>query len=1194
MNFKLDSNIFENQDQSSLKQLISFLSLDIQFDGQQFQYKDDKQWAKFQQFRQSFNTLKEVFPNFKIKLKPKFQTIQQQKNQSQQSDKEFKNSSTQIQTDKSLPNSQTEKSNYKSFETPTDQGDSQFVQIHQKVQQINDSQKFNEDILTNSQYSNLQLRSEIDDLSLGSFHEFPQNSSILNQNLDSSIYGFDDKIQIKYQNEAFTIQLKDKNILYIIEQLFLEKWNLLIQQLNLNKQSMNCYKLQLNTDFFYINQEIQTFIESIILVEIQFCFYSCYTMKQQESKINQFLQSQQIHIAQVNDDFYLVSTQQSQSFLQDILSQIQENYRGYMLYFANIKPYSNYSDSNPILEKSRYLYYKKYLATEINQYGFNQYFNENFFFIEMNFSQIQENRELVEKYFKQYVGGFIKNLFLLKFSIQTTLESGQKLEKNFQSSIDSLKLKILFYKNNDDWILFGVNEDIMNLLSHLEKLQFTIKILQTQIEFDQHNYLFKFKGAQQKIDLNSVIKLLYEFGFQQVESKNLVFSSFKNKDLNFIYLIQILKFLCSIREQNNNKIALQTFHQKFITSIDNKDLKKEIACFSQINSGIIQQLQQQVLTLNIRSDIQQFPISQTISLNPIFLDEIIVDNNYQDFFNNLVKTNQKIQFQKISQGNYQIQCMNKQVVTQFQQYFDQFYSERLDLDRTSLSCFELSHYLQKEMKKRSIFWKITEEKQLYLITRNTESLKYIQELKQYKGKIIYMLSLNCQNFNEKIEFHELVLARTNYFKYKLLDFLKQLFKQIKEIEFREEQEISSFCIIHSNQVQYLDQCIEEIQKLIGSQIFLEIKTKPEFGKKFLEKIIVISDLYVSQIQQYSDYYIKILGNKNHFKQINQLIQNIQIQDEQFTNLNISFYIEQFLPYKNIIQKKQDRAKFKLYLESQGCILYDTNIKWKIEIRQQISKITIFSILAEWMNQEIIQTQKNQNLLNLVSREESLIQQNFSNIIFEDFEKTLFELIKNENNQINNDEIKIQDQVNLEDNFQKQGVNYKQQEVQFQQNFTDNQSQSETSYQDRQEIQPFDLQILAEFKKSAQQISLPINSKATQFLQDNNLHHKLIFLEPHVDQNYKKNFFKQTCDYVELYVIQKQDKIYEGTFSKRIIYWINAKKAIEKFIQSNHQNQILIFFKAKKSCNFTYLPNDQEKICLMEDNQVLPYIFGKKK
>lgn len=35
-----------------------------------------------------------------------------------------------------------------------------------------------------------------------------------------------------------------------------------------------------------------------------------------------------------------------------------------------------------------------------------------------------------------------------------------------------------------------------------------------------------------------------------------------------------------------------------------------------------------------------------------------------------------------------------------------------------------------------------------------------------------MLSLNATNYNEKIEYYQLVLARTNYFKYKIQDFLK--------------------------------------------------------------------------------------------------------------------------------------------------------------------------------------------------------------------------------------------------------------------------------------------------------------------------------------------------------------------------------------------------------------------------------------
>lgn len=36
-----------------------------------------------------------------------------------------------------------------------------------------------------------------------------------------------------------------------------------------------------------------------------------------------------------------------------------------MFYFTSAKPYSNSISNNPILEKSRYLYYKKYLTIDV-------------------------------------------------------------------------------------------------------------------------------------------------------------------------------------------------------------------------------------------------------------------------------------------------------------------------------------------------------------------------------------------------------------------------------------------------------------------------------------------------------------------------------------------------------------------------------------------------------------------------------------------------------------------------------------------------------------------------------------------------------------------------------------------------------------------------------------------------------------
>ncbi|CAD8056596.1 unnamed protein product [Paramecium sonneborni] len=1158
MSFQIDSRIFEFQDQNTYKQLFIFLSLEFQSDGQQFSFKDEKQQEKFLKFKTAFDNLKEMFPNFKVKLKPKFQTNQQYQNKSQQKEQsEFalKNSSTQINSDQSLRNSKTEQSLQKSLGIQSFQGDndSQKVQIQQKVSINNHEDNYTHQ-LNQQQQDLISIISEIDQSNFDSSFQFSLNSLILNSTLDSSIIEYDDKIKIKYHDKTFTIQLKNNFILQIIEQLYLEQWNLLIKQLNLIKQSMNSYKLQQNTDFYFLNQEIQTFIEKIQLIEIQFCYHSCYTMKQQQSKMNIFLQLHQIYIAQIGDNFYLVSKQQSQQFLQDILLQIYENYRGYILHYANAKPYSNYIENNPIMANSRYLYYKKYLATDVKQYSFHQYLNENFFFFEMNFAQIQENREIVEKQIKQYVGGFLKNLFLLQFSIKSTFELEQKFEKLFQNSIESLKLKILFYKNNDNLILFGINDDIRKLLSHLERQDFTIKFMKTLIELDKDNYLFKLKGTQQKIDLDSIIALLQKFGFQQDDPKKLAFSTVINTGLNYLHLIQILKILCDFREQNNNRLTLQTFHQKFRISIDQKDLKKDITFLSLINPNNIQQLseQQQVMTLNVRSELQQFSISETISLNPKFLDEIIIDNLDQDFRNNLVLNNQKLQFQKISQGKYQLQCMNKEIVTQFQQYFNKFQTVILDLDQNSLTCFELSHFLKKELKKRFIYWKIIDQKKLYLITRHTEFLKYAQEFNQYKGKIIYMISLDSKYLNEKIEYYQLVLARTNYFKYKLCDFLKSLFQQIKEIEFREEQEISSFCIIHSNyinQEQYLIQCFQYIQKLIGSKIFIEIKTIPQVGQIFLEKINSIKDLYISQIQQYSDYYITILGNKQHFQQINQLIQKIYIPDEQATNLHVSFYIEQFIPYKNIVQKTQHREKFKVYLERQGFTLLDTNSKWKIEIKQKISKLTIFSYLAEYINQESTQMIKNYDLLNLESVQFSVIQQNSQLNLIQDIDQTLLEFLENENNQNNYYESNVLEKINQNDNFKNQILNNKQIITQSLQNMTDSQFQNEHSDQSLNQ----DLPILAEFQNSIQQIQFPQISKAIKIIIEQNFsNYNFLFFEPYVDQNYKNNFLKQEFQCTELYVVQKLKKVfYQGTFSKKIIFWTNPKTAIEKFIHQNH-------------------------------------------
>ncbi|CAD8141760.1 unnamed protein product [Paramecium pentaurelia] len=1135
-----------------------------------------------------------------MKVKPKLSSNNQTASFNKEKDELLqKNSSTQMNSDLSITNPKVEQTLQKFYETPTNQGDdySQEEQIQQKIQQ-QDLQVPQQEIDNHNQKQESSIISELEGSQNHSTHDFLIESEKISQILDQSLNIFDDKIKLKYNDQNFIIQLKNNQILQIIEQIYLEKWNLLIKQLNLNKQSMNCYRLQQPTDYFYINQEIQNFIDSIQLVEVQFCFYSCYTMKEQQSMMNKFLQSHQIQVAQVGDDFYLVSRQQSLQFLEEIQSQIYQNYRGYMFNFTSAKPYSNTISNNPILEKSRYLFYKKYLTLDVQLYSFNQYFNENLFFIEMNFVNIKENRELVEKYIKDYVGDFIKNLFLLQFSIQTSQDILIKIQKTFENCMNQLQLKILFYKNNDDFILFGINEDIQKLLSLLQTQELKFPIKKFEVEFDKQNFLFKLKGAQQKIDFKSFLDLLKEFGLEQKENKKLRFSTQSNKNQNLITLVNSLKILnclCNIREQNNNRIALQILHKKFRTAIDQKDLKKEIAFLHQINPNNNEQVQQQqqVITLNIRSEILQFPISQTITLNPEFLDEIIQENLYQEFLDQLVKNDSTIQFQKILQGKYQLQCMNNQVVTQFKQYFDKFQHVKLNLDKSSLSCFELSHYLKKELKKRSIFWKIMEQGQLYLITRNNESLKYAQEFKQYKGKIIQMLSLNATNLNENIEYHQLVLARTNYFKYKIQEFLKQNLIQIKEIEFREEQEISSFCIIHTNlvnQEQSFDKCIEQIQSLIRSKIFLELKTKSEIGKKILEKIIDISDLYVSQKQQYSDYYITMLGNIKNFQKIEELFQNIDLSNEQFINISISFYIEEFIPYRNIIQKTQTRNKFKKFLESKGFTVDATKIKWIIETKLQQSKFMIFSYLIEWINQDTIQNIRNSNILNIEMMGQSAININDQQNSYQDIEISLLTFLDNKHN--NKDDNRNKQIIQQIGNIENSGFLENSYNIQDQ---FDRMSRSEISDQDSN-ANVFNIgnqiyDVLAEFTKSIQKYQLPPASELAQILKEQYPNQNVLVYQPYVDQNYKQQFYRQANQIIDLYVIQKPDKVYKEIFSKNMLFILKAKCALEKFM--SHQNLILIVFQANRNCKYSQ-HSDKEKISLLEDNQVLPYLFLKRK
>ncbi|CAD8137295.1 unnamed protein product [Paramecium octaurelia] len=1203
MSLQIDSRVFEVVDQNSMQQLMSFLSLDIQLDGQRYLFKDDQQFKKFQKFRASFDSIKEIFPNFQMKIKPKFGVNNENQNSSFKKDKDEinqRNLSTQINSDQSLTNNKGDQSYQKLCETPTDQGEVQFEQeqIQQKIQQ---DPKEPEAEVKNSKFES-SILTEVENSQDYSMHEFSEKMSEI---IDQSMNVYDDKIKIRRNDKTFIIQLKNSQILQIIEQLYLEKWSQLVIQLNLIKQTMNCYKLEKNTDQYYIIQEIQNFIDSIQSVEIQFCFYSCYTMKESQSMMNKYLSQRQVQIAQIGDEFYLVSREQSQQFLKELAQKIYENYRGYMFYFASAKPYPypNYLSNNPILEKSRYLFYKKYLSQDVQQYSFNQYFNENFFFIEMNFSKVMEKRELIEKQTKEYIGGFLKNLFFLKFSIKTTQDIVLKVEQAFKDGIEDLNFKILFYKNDEDMILFGINEDILKLLIHLENKEFKYQLKKFEVEVDKQNYLFKLRGAQLKIDLKSIIDLLKKFGLQQVENKKLLFSTFQNKDDNFQSLVRILKYFCFNREQNNNRVALQVLHQKFRNAINNKDLQKELQLLKYINFNNIEQLQlqqeqqqqRQVISLNIRAELQQFPISQTITLEPKFLDEIILENLHQEFLDKFVTNQQKIQFFKISQGNYQLQCFNDQVVTQFKQYFDKFQNVRLELDKTSLSCFELSHYLKKELKKRCIYWKVMGPEQLYLITRINESLKYAQDFKYYKGKKISMLSLKETNINEKVEYQQLVLARTNYFKYKIQDFLKQVLTTIKEIEFREEQEISSFCIIHSNynnQGQQMNRCMEQIQHLIESKIFLELKTKPEIGKKILEKIIDISDLYVSQKQEYQDYYITMLGNKKNFQKIDSLFQRLQLPYEQVINLQISFYIEQFIPYRNVFQQRQNRDKFKKYLEGNGYFVDDANIKWTLEIKQQLSKIMIFQNLIEWTNQNFMPNIRTNDLQELEMIDQSQIQINFSQTSYLEIENSLLHFLDkdyNQNNKGDNRDLQILQQSGQLDK----------------QSFQENQilplelsqirSVSETSDQDSHMNlsglgnQQYD--ILADFQKGIQQIDFPADSQLGQTIRAYLKNQNILVFQPYVDQNYKEIFSKMTVEFIEIYVVQSADKVYREKFSKKMLFIMKQTIAIEKFLK--YPKQILIVFKTNKLHKYNNY-QDKEKICLLEDNLVLPYYFLKRK
>ncbi|CAD8061386.1 unnamed protein product [Paramecium sonneborni] len=992
MSLTINSNIFEIQNQEQINQLINFLKLNGELTRGEFCFKDQAQQKKFNIFRQTYQTLKENFPDFKLKFKcnkgqlqsstdlhlktksdDSRQTFQIKTNDetinSDQS-KPFVNQSTQRQIQEEIQSFNPVVYEYQDDDSLRDQESksSSDESENENLQSINQVQCFPQDELnylnnTQNEYQlqRSQLPSDIlkqinsEENKILEFH-----SEVAKQDVIES------EIKILGLGTASTIQLKNQFILKMIEKLFLQEWNQFINQFNLEQKKFNLYKLKLNQDIDKIQKEIQEFINKISYIDIEFCYYTNYTMIA-SSKINEFLKSYQIYPFYFYDSFFLVSITQNIHQLQEISQQINNNYRGIFLYFSTLRPFQQQSYSSSDLELCRSQYYEKILALEFKQYCMNQFFNNQYFFLEMNFSHVLQNRELMEKQIKKYIQSCLKSPFLLKFELQLNQKDENFIDQCFKEKLQDGQCKIIYLKKEKSYYLFGNTEELISLFKNIIQERETMKtyFTQTTLFINKSNLVQQFSGQIKFFDLESINRILNDVGFKndQSHAQDLKYNNPDN--INFYYLLQTLEMICTIRQQNTNKEKIQSIYHKFNQNPHKNQLNRLDNGLFSLSSQGYQKGKNEKWTVSldlVPNNVINFALQRIIELKPKILDSIIQEYLYQDFQEKLVQKNSQISFIKIDEGKYQLSCQNNQIIKQFEDYFSKFVSQKVILNEQILRIFELSSFKKIELQKKNVYYRV-ESDGLLLISRNLESIQNVtQNFQYYQGFIITMNSLKSQSQEEKPENYQLVQARTGYMKHVLKDFLQKNL-QIMDIEFKEDQEISAYCIFHlnfqklqnfSNQEQMEDasnKLQDDIFQMISPLYFFEIKTDQEAGKIIFQNIIQSRQIYVTFKQQYSDYFITILANKKQFKEVYDNLIQLQFNEKAQENIEFSIYIGQFCIYHNIIQINQSKKQLKVDFEKKGFEVDDQKVRWIIKSKKPSQAFQILSILINKMQDE---------------------------------------------------------------------------------------------------------------------------------------------------------------------------------------------------------------------------------------------------